>query len=84
MRSEAMGVASAAEIQVNSSEDKLMLTTEDFPVFSCRPKKSENMSSMVETWCAATVDPRKKNVVSSKYCSNGMPPGLPVVWNPTR
>ena len=61
-----------------------MPTTEDFPLFSCKPKKFENMFSMVDTWCAATVDPCKKNVMSFAYCNNGMPSARPVVWNSVR
>ena len=67
MGSKATGVASIAETRANSSEGKPMLTTEDFPLFSCRPEKFENMSCIVETWGAATVDPRMKNVMSSAY-----------------
>ena len=84
MESKATGVDSTAETQANSSESNPMLTTEDLLLFSCRPEKSENMSNMVETWCATTVDPRMKNVVLYAYCNNGMPPSRPVVWNPVR
>ena len=77
----ATGVASTADTRSNSSKDNPIPTTEDFHLFSCSP---ENMSSMVDTWCAVTVDPHKKNMVSFAYCSNGMPPGRPVVWNPAR
>ena len=84
IRSETTGVASTVDTRSNSSKDNPMATTDDFPLLSCRPEKSENISTMVDTWCAATVDPRKKNAVSSAYCSNGMPPGRPVVWKPAR
>ena len=63
-------MASTADTRSNSSKDHPMSTTEDIPLFSCRPEKSENISSVVDTWCAATVDPGKKNEVSSAYCSN--------------
>ena len=84
MGSEATGVDNTEEIRANSSESKPMPTTDDLLLFSCKPEKSDNMSNMAETWCAATVDPRMKNVVSFAYCSNGMPPGWPMVWNPER
>ena len=77
--SETTGVASTAYTRSNSSKDNSMPTTDDFPLLSCRPEKSENISIMMDTWCAATVDPRQKNVMSSAYCNNGMPPGRPVV-----
>ena len=84
MGSEATGVASTFDTRANSSEDKPKPATENFPLFSCKPEKSKNISNMVETWCAAPIDPHKKNVVSSQYCSNEMSPGRPVVWNPPR
>ena len=84
MGNEAMGVDSTAATRTISSESKPMPTTEDLLLFRCRPEKSENMSNMVETWCAAIVDPRMKKLVSSAYCNNWMPPGQPVVWNPVR
>ena len=84
MGNEVMGVDSTATTRANSSESKPMPTTEDLLLFSCRPEKSENMSNMVETWCAAIIDPRMKKVVSSAYCNNGIPPDQPVVWSPVR
>ena len=82
--SETTDVASIADTRSNSSKDNPMPTTDDFPLLSYRPEKSENISIMVDTWCAATVDPRKRKVVSSAYCNNKMPPRWPVVWKPAR
>ena len=48
-----------------------------FAQFSRRLEKSEKISIMAESVCAAAQDPWMKKVVSSAYCSRGMPPGMP-------
>ena len=49
MGSKTTGVASTADTRFNSSKDNLMPATDDFPLFNCRPEKSENISSMADT-----------------------------------
>ena len=75
MGSEATGVDSTVETRANSSEPKLMHAIDDLLLFSYRPKKFENMFIIVETCCAAAVDPRMEKVVSSTYCNSAMSPG---------
>ena len=53
MGSEAMDVDNIVDIRANSFESKPMPTTENLLLFSCRPENYENMSNMIETWCAA-------------------------------
>ena len=67
-----IGVASIREQPLISSSDKPNLTNVDLARFSRRPEKSEKMSIMIDSVCAAVMDPWMKNVVSLTYCSKGM------------
>ena len=79
-----MGVAKIWEQPPTSSSDNPNPTNVDLARSSRRPEKSEKVSIMVERVCAAAMDPWMKNVVSSAYCSKGMPPGRLADWNPVR
>ena len=77
-----MGVAGIWEHPPISSVGNPNPTKVDLAWFSRRPEKSEKMSIMDESVCAAAIDPWMKNVVSSTYCSKGMPQGRLADWNP--
>ena len=79
-----MGVTKVWAQPASSSVDKPNPTSEDLAWFKQRPEKSEKISSMVERLCDAVVDAWMKKVVSSAYCSRGMPPGTLIDWNPVR
>ena len=71
---EPIGVSRIWEHPLSSSADKPKPTRVDLARFRCSPEKSENMSIMIESVCAVSVDPWMINVVSSADCSKGMPP----------
>ena len=77
-----VGVARIWEQPPVSSADNPNLTKVDLARFSRRLEKSEKMSIMVENVSATTMDPWMKNMVSSAYCTKGMPPGRHANWNP--
>ena len=79
-----IGVSRIWEHPFSSAADKPKPTRVDLARFSLSPEKSENISIMIESVCAVSVDPWMKNVVSSAYCSKGMPPGRLVDWNPVK
>ena len=80
----AMGIAKVWAQPASSSVDKPNPTRVDLAQFKQRPEKSVKISSMVVRVCDAAVDPWIKKVVSSAYCSRGMPPGTMVDSNPMR
>ena len=79
-----MGVAKVWAHPASSSTNKPNPTRVDLARFKQSPEKSEKISSMVERLCDAAVDPWMKKVVSSAYCSRGIPPGTLADWNPVR
>ena len=79
-----MGVAKVWAQPASSSADKPNPNRVDLARYKQRLKKSKKISSMVERVGDAAVDPWMKKVVSSAYCSRGMPLGTLADWNPVR